>query len=100
TTARLKQGDMVESGPNADSKPGHNLPLRNMPLRTVVHAVELRPGGGANMARSAGASIQLVAREGKYAQLRLPSGEIRNVDIRCRAPVGEVANADHINTSW
>ncbi|HIW47435.1 MAG TPA: 50S ribosomal protein L2 [Candidatus Yaniella excrementigallinarum] len=98
--ARLKQGDMVESGPNADIKPGNNLPLRNMPLGTVVHAVELRPGGGAKMARSAGASIQLVAREGKYAQLRLPSGEIRNVDIRCRATVGEVGNAEQINISW
>ncbi|NLZ97248.1 MAG: 50S ribosomal protein L2 [Micrococcus sp.] len=98
--ARLKQGDMVESGPNADIKPGNNLPLRNMPLGTVIHAVELRPGGGAKMARSAGASIQLVAREGKYAQLRLPSGEIRNVDIRCRATVGEVGNAEQINISW
>ncbi|GAA4475305.1 50S ribosomal protein L2 [Enteractinococcus fodinae] len=98
--ARLKQHDMVESGPNADIKPGNNLPLRNIPLGTVIHAVELRPGGGAKLARSAGASIQLVAREGKYAQLRLPSGEIRNVDIRCRATVGEVGNAEQINISW
>ena len=98
--ARLKQNDMVESGPNADIKPGNNLPLRNIPLGTVIHAVELRPGGGAKLARSAGASIQLVAREGKYAQLRLPSGEIRNVDIRCRATVGEVGNAEQINISW
>src|SRR5690625_3944583 len=98
--ARLKQGDMVESGPNADIKPGNNLPLRNIPLGTVVHAVELRPGGGAKLARSAGASIQLVAREGKHAQLRLPSGEIRNVDNRCRATVGEVGNAEQINISW
>ncbi|OAV59300.1 50S ribosomal protein L2 [Enteractinococcus helveticum] len=98
--ARLKQGDMVKAGPNADIKPGNNLPLRNIPLGTVIHAVELRPGGGAKMARSAGASIQLVAREGKYAQLRLPSGEIRNVDIRCRATVGEVGNAEQINISW
>src|SRR5690625_250243 len=75
--ARLKQGDMVESGPNADIKPGNNLPLRNIPLGTVVHAVELRPGGGAKLARSAGASIQLVAREGKHAQLRLRSEERR-----------------------
>ena len=98
--ARLKQGDMVESGPNADIKPGNNLPLRNIPLGTVLHAVELRPGGGAKLARSAGASIQLVAREGKFAQLRLPSGEIRNVDSRCRATVGEVGNAEQINISW
>jgi large subunit ribosomal protein L2 len=98
--ARLKQNDTVESGPNADIKPGNNLPLRNIPLGTVIHAVELRPGGGAKLARSAGASIQLVAREDKYAQLRLPSGEIRNVDIRCRATVGEVGNAEQINISW
>lgn len=96
----LKQGAMVESGPNADIKPGNNLPLRNIPVGTVVHAVELRPGGGAKMARSAGASIQLVAREGKYAQLRLPSGEIRNVDVRCRATIGEVGNAEQININW
>src|SRR5690625_4423606 len=98
--AKLKQGDTVESGPNADIKPGNNLPLRNIPLGTVLHAVELRPGGGAKLARSAGASIQLVAREGKFAQLRLPSGEIRNVDSRCRATVGEVGNAEQINISW
>src|SRR5690625_5173677 len=98
--ARLKQGDMVESGPNADIKPGNNLPLRNMPLGTVVHAVELRPGGGAKLGRSAGASIQLVAREGKYAQLRLPSGEVRNVDVRCRASIGQVGNAEQTNISW
>ena len=69
-------------------------------MGTVVHAIELRPGGGAKMARSAGASAQLVAREGKYAQLRLPSGEIRNVDVRCRATVGEVGNAEQININW
>ena len=97
---RLKQGDRVESGPNADIKPGNNLPLRNIPVGTVVHAIELRPGGGAKMARSAGASAQLVAREGKYAQLRLTSGEIRNVDVRCRATVGEVGNAEQININW
>src|SRR5690625_1860243 len=98
--ARLRQGDAVESGPNADIKPGNNLPLRNMPLGTVVHAVELRPGGGAKLGRSAGASIQLVAREGKYAQLRLPSGEVRNVDVRCRATVGQVGNSEQTNISW
>ncbi|WP_300343350.1 50S ribosomal protein L2 [Nesterenkonia sp.] len=98
--AKLKQGDAVESGPNADIKPGNNLPLRNIPLGTVVHAVELRPGGGAKLGRSAGAGIQLVAREGKYAQLRLPSGEVRNVDVRCRATVGQVGNAEQTNISW
>ncbi|MGM7671316.1 50S ribosomal protein L2 [Microbacterium sp. A93] len=98
--AKLNQGDMVEAGATADIKPGNNLPLRNMPLGTVIHAVELRPGGGAKLARSAGSSIQLVAREGKYAQLRLPSGEIRNVDVRCRATVGEVGNAEQSNINW
>ena len=98
--AKLRQGDAVESGPGADIKPGNNLPLRSMPLGTVVHAVELRPAGGAKLGRSAGASIQLVAREGKYAQLRLPSGEVRNVDVRCRATVGQVGNAEQSNISW
>jgi large subunit ribosomal protein L2 len=98
--AKLKQGDTVEAGATADIKPGNNLPLRNIPLGTVIHAVELRPGGGAKLARSAGSSIQLVAREGKYAQLRLPSGEIRNVDVRCRATVGEVGNAEQSNINW
>ncbi|WP_150461735.1 50S ribosomal protein L2 [Nesterenkonia ebinurensis] len=98
--AKLVQGAAVESGPNADIKPGNNLPLRNIPLGTVIHAVELRPGGGAKLGRSAGASIQLVAREGKYAQLRLPSGEVRNVDVRCRATVGQVGNAEQSNINW
>lgn len=96
----LKQGDTVECGPQADIKPGNNLPLRNIPVGTTVYCVELRPLGGAKMARSAGTSIQLVAREGKYAQLRLPSGEIRNVDSRCRATIGEVGNAEQSNINW
>jgi ribosomal protein S19 len=97
---KLRQGDIVESGPGADIKPGNNLPLRNIPVGTVVHAIELRPGGGAKMARSAGASVRLVAKDGPYAQLRLPSGEIRNVDARCRATVGEVGNAEQSNINW
>jgi large subunit ribosomal protein L2 len=97
---RLQQGDRVESGPDADIKPGNNLPLRNMPLGTVIHAVELNPGAGAKLARSAGASIQLVAKEGRFAQLRLPSGEIRNVDLNCRATVGTVGNAEQSNINW
>ena len=97
---KLRQGDTVENGPKADIKPGNNLPLRNIPVGTVVHAIELRPGGGAKMARSAGAKVQLVAKDGPYAQLRLPSGEIRNVDVRCRASVGEVGNAEHSNINW
>ncbi len=97
--ARLRQGDRVESGPSADIKAGNNLPLRNIPVGTVVHAIELRPGGGAKLARSAGSGVQLVAKEGRLAQLRLPSGEIRNVDVRCRATVGRVGNAEQSNIS-
>jgi large subunit ribosomal protein L2 len=94
---KLQQGDVIENGPKADIKPGNNLPLRNIPVGTVVHAIEIRPGGGAKIARSAGASVQLVAKEGSLAQLRMPSGEIRNVDVRCRATVGEVGNAEQSN---
>ena len=96
----LVQGATVEAGEGADIKPGNNLPLRNIPVGTVVHAVELRPGGGAKMGRSAGARVQLVAREGRHATLRLPSGEMRMVDVRCRATVGEVGNAEQSNINW
>src|SRR5918996_1637434 len=97
---KLQQGDPIESGANADIKPGNNLPLRNIPTGTVVHAIELRPGGGAKLARSAGSSIQLLGKEGSYASLRMPSGEIRRVDVRCRATVGEVGNAEQANINW
>ena len=96
----LKQGMKVESGAGADIKTGNNLPLRNIPAGTVVHAVELRPGGGAKMARAAGAGIQLLGKEGTYASLRMPSGEIRRVDVRCRATIGEVGNAEQANINW
>ncbi|MBM4514846.1 50S ribosomal protein L2 [Rhodococcus hoagii] len=96
----LVQGAPIESGAGADIKPGNNLPLRNIPTGTTIHAVELRPGGGAKMARSAGASIQLLGKEGTYATLRMPSGEIRRVDVRCRATVGEVGNAEQSNINW
>jgi large subunit ribosomal protein L2 len=96
----LGQGSAVEAGEAADIKPGNNLPLRNIPVGTTIHAVELRPGGGAKIARSAGSSVQLVAREGKNATLRMPSGEMRLVDVRCRATVGEVGNAEQSNISW
>ncbi|AHU89411.1 50S ribosomal protein L2 [Trueperella pyogenes] len=96
----VAQGTVIENGPTADIKPGNNLPIRNIPVGTVLHAVELRPGGGAKIARSAGASVQLVAKEGKYAHLRLPSGEIRLVDVRCRATIGEVGNAEQSNINW
>ena len=97
---KLHQGDRIEQGPAADIKPGNCLPLTNIPLGTGIHAVEMRPGGGAKLARSAGVSVQLVAKEGKYAQLRMPSGEIRNVEAACRATIGEVGNSDHGNITW
>jgi large subunit ribosomal protein L2 len=96
----LRQGAEVEAGEGADIKAGNNLPLSRIPVGTTVHAVELRPGGGAKLGRSAGASIQLVAREGKNATLRMPSGEMRMVDVRCRATVGEVGNAEQSNINW
>jgi large subunit ribosomal protein L2 len=91
----LRQGDKLMSGPGADIRPGNALPLANIPVGTVVHAVELRPGQGAKMARSAGSSVQIVAKEGKFAQLRLPSGEMRLVELTCRASVGAVGNPEH-----
>ena len=96
----LQQGAQVVAGQGSDIKPGNNLELRQIPVGTVVHAVELRPGGGAKLGRSAGASIQLVAREGKYATLRMPSGEMRMVDVRCRATIGAVGNAEQANIHW
>ena len=96
----LKQGAIVEAGANADIKVGNNLPLRNIPTGTTIHAVELKPGAGAKLARSAGASVLLLGKEGNYAILRMPSSEIRRVDIRCRATVGAVGNADQMNIRW
>ena len=86
--------DMLESGPAAEISPGNALPLRNIPAGTVVHAIELRPGGGAKMARAAGAGVQLMSKEGKRALLRLPSGEVRYVHLDCRATVGQVGNTE------
>jgi large subunit ribosomal protein L2 len=97
---KLKVGDRVESGEGADIKPGNALPLKNIPVGTVVHSVELRPGGGAKIARSAGTSVQLLAKEGKHAHLRMPSGEIRLVESACRATVGEVGNAEWELINW
>jgi large subunit ribosomal protein L2 len=88
-------GDKLESGQNAEIRPGNALPLRFIPVGTTVHNVELREGAGARMARSAGASVQLVAKEGRFATLRLPSTEMRRVAIDCRATVGSVGNAEH-----
>ena len=91
---RVKVGDLLQSGPGAEIRPGNALPLRNIPVGTVVHNVELRPAAGGKMARSAGSSVQLVAKEGDRATLRLPSGEMRMVLADCRATVGEVGNAE------
>ena len=94
---KLKVGDMIESGLDADIKIGNALPLKFIPVGTTVHNVELKPGKGGQMVRSAGSSAQLMAKEGKYAQLRLPSGEFRLVLQDCRATIGQVGNIDHEN---
>lgn len=91
----LKSGDEIMSGAHAAIKPGNTLPLRNIPVGSVIHCIEMKPGKGAQIARSAGASVQLVAREGNYATLRLRSGEIRKVLADCRATIGEVSNPEH-----
>jgi len=93
----LEVGDTVESGENADIRPGNALPLRNIPVGTLVHNIELRPGKGGQLVRSAGAAAQLMAKEGNYATLRLPSGEFRMVHLECRATVGQVGNVEHEN---
>ena len=93
----LSVGDMVESGPQADIKPGNALPLENIPVGTIVHNIELQPGKGGQLVRSAGGSAQLMGKSGNYATLRLPSGEFRMVLLRCRATVGQVGNVEHEN---
>ncbi|HEY5684609.1 MAG TPA: 50S ribosomal protein L2 [Acidimicrobiia bacterium] len=90
----VKPGDMLESGSGADIRAGNALPLRNIPAGTTVHAIEMRPGGGAKLARSAGAAVQLMSKEGDKALLRLPSGEMRTVPLDCRATVGQVGNTE------
>ena len=91
----LRAGDRIESGTGAPIKTGNCLPLRNIPMGSVIHCVEMKPGKGAQIARSAGASVQLVAREGEHATLRLRSGEMRKVPADCRAVIGEVSNSEH-----
>ena len=95
----LKVGMSVVSGPEADILVGNALPLKNIPLGTTVHNIELRPGKGAQMARSAGAAAQLVAKEGGYAHVKLPSGEVRLVNVDCMATIGQVGNLDHENVT-
>ena len=93
----LKVGDKVMAGSNADIKPGNNLPISSIPVGTLIHNIELKPGKGAQMVRSAGNSAQLMAKEGKYAHVRLPSGEMRLVSVDCTATIGEVGNSEHEN---
>jgi len=95
----LKVGDQVISGPNADIKPGNALPLENIPVGTVIHNIELKPGKGGQLVRAAGNLAQLMAKEGSYAQVRLPSGEVRKINIKCKATIGQVGNVDHENIS-
>ena len=93
----LKVNDKVMSGANADIKPGNSLPIANIPVGTMIHCIELKPGKGAQLVRSAGNAAQLMAREDKYAHVRLPSGEMRLIRVDCRAVIGEVGNTDHEN---
>jgi large subunit ribosomal protein L2 len=93
----LKVGDTIESGSNADIKVGNALQLQHIPVGTIIHNIELKPEKGAQLARSAGASAQLMAKEGNYAHIRLPSGEVRLVHIKCKATIGQVGNIEHEN---
>ena len=93
----LKVGDMIESGPEADIKTGNALPVANIPVGTIIHNIELKPGKGGQMVRSAGNGAQLMAKEGQFASVRLPSGEVRKIRLECRATIGEVGNLDHQN---
>ncbi|HZE22331.1 MAG TPA: 50S ribosomal protein L2 [Desulfobaccales bacterium] len=95
----LRVGDLVVSSPQADIKPGNALPLQNIPTGTLVHNIELRPGKGGQMARAAGAYAQLMAKEGKQAHLKLPSGEVRIVPVDCRATIGQLSNVEQENVS-
>lgn len=94
---KLKVGDVLVSGPDADIKIGNALPVKNIPVGTIIHNIELKPGKGGQMVRSAGNGAQLMAKEGNYASVRLPSGEVRRIRIECRATIGEVGNLDHEN---
>ena len=97
--AGLKVGETIVAGQSVDILPGNALPLKNIPLGTLVHNVELRPGKGGQIARSAGSAVQLVAKEGEYASVKMPSGEIRHIFIECFATIGQVGNIEHENVS-
>jgi large subunit ribosomal protein L2 len=96
----LKVGDKIISARTADIKPGNSLPLRHIPSGTVIHNVELKIGGGGQLARTAGASAQLMAKDGDWAQVRLPSGEVRKIHCECRATIGQLGNVQHNNIDW
>jgi large subunit ribosomal protein L2 len=93
----LRVGDKIESGPAADIKVGNALPIKNIPVGTVIHNIELRPGQGGKLVRSAGVSAQLMAKEDEYSQVRMPSGEVRKIHINCRATIGQIGNIEHEN---
>jgi large subunit ribosomal protein L2 len=93
----LRVGELVESGPTADIKIGNALPIKNIPVGTVIHNIELRPGEGGKLVRSAGVSAQLMAKEDEYSQVRMPSGEVRRIHINCRATIGQLGNVEHEN---
>ncbi len=93
----LQVGDVIESGPSADIKTGNALPIKNIPIGTLIHNVELRPGQGGRLVRSAGVGAQLMAKEGEYSQVRMPSGEVRKIHVECRATIGQLGNIDHEN---
>jgi len=93
----LKIGELVESGPAADIKIANTLPIRNIPVGTVIHNIELRPGQGGKLVRSAGVSAQLMAKEDEYSQVRMPSGEVRKIHVECRATIGQLGNVEHEN---
>jgi large subunit ribosomal protein L2 len=95
----LKVGDTVVAGDNVDILPGNALPLKNIPLGTLVHNVELKPGRGGQIARGAGSAVQVIAKEGEYATVKMPSGELRRINIECLATIGQVGNLDHENVS-
>jgi large subunit ribosomal protein L2 len=98
-THKLRVGDELVSGPGAEVKTGNTLPIREIPLGTQIHAIELQPGKGAQLVRSAGSYAQLMAKEGRNAQIKLPSGEVRMVPLDCKATIGQVGNTDHQNIS-
>lgn len=96
----IEVGDTLQSGPDAEVRPGNALPLRAIPLGTTISCIEMKPGKGAQIARSAGAEATLVAKEGTYAQVRMPSGEVRRIHMDCKAMIGQISNVDHENVSY